>query len=244
MSDDVETFEVVPYRDFLRDISPIWLKFGIGLRLLYAIGVHLDLLIEMATTAIKHRLPGLYSFDALPYIGRERRIRRGLFESDSSYADRLTQWRQKHRRRGNPYGLLDQLFSFFAPNNFEIELVYYSGRRFTLDENGLITRDEVEGDAPSWPPDATATQWARWWLFYHVPSAVLDDGTWDDPGEWDDGGVWDSGLTAQEVSDLRLIPTEWNTKHALGRLVLLSPGVTIEDWLGGDTGTAEIWIGS
>ena len=231
-------------RDEIKDFSPSWLRRGTAGALLYSFGVVLDALLESATAGVKSRFPGYYSEDSLVTISRERRIRRGLFETSETFAGRLAGWLDAHQTRGGPYAMLRQLHAFFAPNNFPIELVYYSGRRFSLAEDGTITRDEVAGDAPSWPPDAEATQWARWWLFYYVPGVVVDDGTWDESGEWDDGGVWDSGLTVQEVADYRVIPTEWNAKHTLGRVVLLSDGMTIEDWLAGDPGTAEIWIGS
>ena len=134
--------------------------------------------------------------------------------------------------------MLRMLFAHFAPAAFKIELVNYLGTRYTsAAADGAITRDAIV-----WAPDADATKWARWWLFYHWPVAVAHDGIWSDAGAWDDGGVWDSNLSPTEVADLRAVPNEWHAEHAIGKLVLLSPGLEIADYVAAASGTAVVGL--
>jgi hypothetical protein len=215
------------FRDAIRSMVPWWAGRETGRigKVLYAIGVHVDALVEAHVAAIKIAYPGLYSPESLSLIGRDRRIRRGPQESNEVYASRLPGWWAAHKRRGGPYALLEQLRAYWS-NTFRIDLVYYSGRRFTALEDGSpIARDDIE-----WTPDSVPAKWARWWLFYFWPETVNDDGVWTDPGTWDDGGVWDSDLTLEDVANIRAIPAEWNAKHCYGRVVLLSDGAELWDY--------------
>ena len=44
---------------------------------------------------------------------------------------------------------------------------------------------------------------------------------------WGDGQVWGSSLTPAEVTDLRLVPREWNAAHCFGEIVLLTDDVQL-----------------
>lgn len=233
---------IATFRDALRDKLPRWLQRGNAQRLMHSIGVHIDAYADAAIAGVKQRFPGLYSNDALPVIGRERRIRRGRTETDPVYASRLVRWLDDHRRRGGPYALLAQLHAHFAPANFPIDLLYYPSAliggeavRFRLATDGTITRDTF-----AWVPDEHADRWARWWLIYFWPEAVGGDGVWSDAGEWDPDpdevqplGVWDSTLTLEDIEGLRTVPHEWNAAHPLGYVVLLSPGTELWDYPAG-----------
>jgi hypothetical protein len=214
--------KLTTFRDTIKKVSPTWLKTGVAETLLYAIAVTLDALGDGVAAGVKLRFPGMYSAESLPVIGRERRIRRGRFEPDSTYANRLIRWLDDHRRRGGPYALLAQLHAQYAPANFSIELRYASGRSFVMNLDGSVMRGDVV-----WTPPGDPARWARWWLFYQWPTAIDGDGVWGDPGTWGDGGVWGSNLTPVEIRDLRLVPREWNAAHAIGRLVLISPLQTV-----------------
>jgi len=189
------------FRDRLRKRVAPWLQRGNNEKLLYTLGVHLDAFGDALIAAVKLRFPGLYSSESIPYIGRERRIPRGLSEGDAAYVERLRRWRIDHRRRGGPYAMLAQLWTHYAPNNFPIDLVYYSGRRFLMDVAGNVERTTV-----AWWPDSNAAKWARWWLFYQTDQWVSDE------------------PTAAEREDLLLIPRQWNAAHPLGSIVLYSSG--------------------
>jgi len=208
---------LIKFRDTLLQRVPWWLRFGTARAILWAIGVQLDLQADAAASAVRRRFPGLDSADSLPVIGRERRIRRGPSEPDAIYAARLSHWFDDHKARGNPYTLLDQVGAFYAATPFEIDLIYWSGRRFHRTVDGTITYSDGA------PQDTDTVHWARWWLYLQWPTALMSDGVWSDPGVWDDGGVWDSGtLTASDVAQIRLVPTEWNSARPRGTVVLIS----------------------
>lgn len=207
------------FRDTIRKISPPWLRRGNNEKFAYALGLVIDDFGDALHAGVKLRFPGVYSDESLPQIGRERRIRRGRTESTTTYAIRLNRWLTDHRRRGGPYAMLQQLFAHYAPSNFPIELMYRSGRRFSMDVAGAIVRDDT-----TWTFDAvTASKWARWLLVFHWPTPIDDSGEWDsDPALWDDDTtVWDSNLTPEDIEDLRLIPKEWNAAHPFGTVQLI-----------------------
>lgn len=218
------TAPLLTFRDTLRAKAPVWLQTGLGEKILYAIGVHIDGFADVLTEAVKARFPGLNS-EALPYIGRERRIRRGRAESEATYATRLRRWLDDHATRGGPYAMLAQLFAHYADAPFQIDLVYISGRRFRLGTNGEVTMTS--------PSDLHTPKWAIWTLFYDWPvtPSPTADALWGAPGRtWGDGKVWGSSLTVEEVTDLRLIPREWNAAHCLGTectIILLTPDVQL-----------------
>jgi hypothetical protein len=210
---------MVTFRDTLRKISPPWLQTGTAEKILYAIGVHIDGFADAVIAGVKMRFPGYYSLESLPLIGRERRIARGRYDTDETYQTRLLRWLDDHRRRGGPYALLQQLFAHFHPNNIPTELVYMSGRRYTMDLDGAITRDDIAFT----PPDGSPPEkWSQWWLFYDWPDPVAKR-VWGTMHQYGDGTVWGSELTSAEVRDLRLVPREWNAMHAIGHLILRTP---------------------
>lgn len=191
------------YRDSLRLFTPAWLQRTNADKLLWAITLQLDGLADAVVAGVKLRFPGLYTYESLPYIGRERRIRRGRFESSATYAGRLQRWLEDHKTRGGPYALLAQLYAHYAPNNFVIHLLYKSGRRFVMDASGSITVDAV-------PPAVLQPQWARWTLYYFTD-------------EW----PTEADVTPDIARDLTMIPKEWIAAHPIGKLLLMPTGVEL-----------------
>lgn len=236
MADTTGTPQIITFRDSIRQLSPWWLRRGIALRILYVIGLHLDALARMAVEAVRRRFPGLDSNDSIAIIGQERRITRGRAEPDDTYATRLARWLDDHRFRGGPYPMLAQLHAHYAAAPFDIELRYYSGRRFQMDTAGVVTRGDI-----SWLPDANNANAARWWLFYDWPALVVDDGAWGDAALWGDGGTWGTSLTVKEVEDIRIVPRQWNAGHISKGRIVLAEGTT-ELWgAGGNWGDPGWW---
>jgi hypothetical protein len=206
-------------RDLIKELMPPWLATGTSEKVGYSVGLVQDAIVDMAASAVKAKFPGVYSPESLPLIGRERRIRRGLTETDTTYALRLPRWLTDHKTRGGPYAMLAQLFAFYAPNNFPIRLVYRSGRAFDMDTSGNVTMSDV-----SWTPDATPEKWAQWWLIFQWPTAVPAAPAWGAPGLAWGAFAWGTGFTPAQVSDLRTVPAEWNAGHALGRVIVQNGG--------------------
>jgi hypothetical protein len=194
------------FRDRIRMVCPSWLQHGWAEKLMYAFGTQIDVFADALVAGVKLRFPNYYSAESLPLIGRERRISRGLLESDAVYADRLTRWFDDHRRRGGPYAMLAQLHAYYQPNTFPIQLVYRSGRRYSMDPDGNVTREDI-----SFHPDNAPEQWARWWL-------VMEADAYTPP------------LSAQDIADIALIPTEWNAAHCTGTVIVMPTGGELWDY--------------
>src|SRR5689334_12421730 len=74
-------------------------------------------------------LGGFDSVDALPLIGRDRRIVRGWTETSWDYAERLRLWRSPDKgwlRAGTAFGLLWQIRGILGPNPPLVRLVQQS----------------------------------------------------------------------------------------------------------------------
>jgi len=214
----------VTFRDTLLQILPWWLRRGLGGKLANAIAAQFDGIADATTQAIKLRFPDEARPDALALLGSDRKIRRGSIEPDAVYAPRLRRWLDDHRTRGNPYSLLAQLHAYYAQARFPIELIYPTGRRYSLALDGTVTRDD-----PQYWDNPEPTKWARWTLIYHWPTAINPLGLWGESGaKWAGNnnlwGIAGSSLTPAQVRDLVLVPTEWNAAHCRGLIVLLSPG--------------------
>jgi hypothetical protein len=205
---------ILTYRDRMRERwCPPWLQTGNAERFMYALAVQADLAGDALVAALASRFPGLYGHESLAIIGRERRIARGPYETDASYAVRLRRWRKDHRMRGGPYALLAQLHAYYAPNNFPIVLQYRSGRRFTMATDGTITRDV----APGFGLDVNRAMWARQWLFYETDAYDVD------------------ALTASDVADLTHVPRDWQAAHMMTTVVVMQPGAELYNYPTGRT---------
>lgn len=211
---DVHVERLQTYRDDIRKLSPPWLQRGLAEAILYAFGLHADALADAVIAGVVQRFPGAYSFESLGMLGRERRIERGINETDEAFAQRLTLWLLAHSKRGGPYALLGQLYYHYTPDTFDIDLQYANGRRFRLDQSVLAAggtlEDAVTRDMTSFTPaDGDTAKWARWWLIYHIDR-------------------WASSPpTEAEIADLRLVPHAWNAAHTNGTIVILSAGAEL-----------------
>lgn len=153
-----EPFDFV---DAFVQVAPPWLRRTRGARLLRAFGDVTARVFHATSDGVAARFPGAVdgATDALPYIGRDRRILRGPAEDDATYAARLRTWWDAHARRGGPYALLEQLYLYLVNTEpRQWDLVYRNGVRFILDGvTGEITRDLL--------PTTLSTRWARAVLF-------------------------------------------------------------------------------
>lgn len=157
-----------PYTTLIRRVTPPWLQRTRGGRLMQVLAAQADELVDKTIDGVLARMPGSQATTdptALAMVGRERRIRRGPGEDAATYARRLRSWWDAHRTRGGAYALLGQLYAFFLDwLNVRMDVVYYSGTRRWIDEDGVITRDAItwtasgpeEGDAFAFASNITA----------------------------------------------------------------------------------------
>jgi hypothetical protein len=190
---------ILTFRDAIWRVSPTWLTTGTAQRILYAIAIQLDAAGDAITAGVKLRFPGVYTYESLPLLGRERRIRRGRIEVDPTYATRLVRWLEDHKTRGGPYALLRQLYYHYAPDSFPIVLIYPSGGQFTIDAAGVITYVEAY--------TGTSEQWAKWSLLYFTDTLPV--------------------TTPADLADLAVVPREWIAAHCLGEIIVMPTGAEL-----------------
>ena len=213
---------------------PPWLQRTAGRRLMGGLGDPLDVMRDTSAEAVDARFPRAIRPDALPYIGRDRKIVRGYNEPADTYAVRLRRWWQDHRTRGNAYSMLRQLEAYFASNPVQLELVFNSGTRYTLDPTtldasglGTITRDAIV-----WGGNSIPAKWAEQWLFvrYDLAPALPP-------------------ITGDMANSVNAICDDWSAGHMLRThaMVVVDGACELWDYPPGliwDDGSGDTWDAS
>lgn len=198
------------FRDAIREKSPWWLRGWLGERLLYAIAIQLDALMDALVAGVRLRFPGRYGYESLPLIATETRDVRGLDETDADFAGYLRTWRSRRRRRGNVLTLLERLRHYLIIRHSGVwfEVVYNNGTDFTFNNAAVFSRG-----SRAWDWDGQTSAWSRFWVIIHGANWV-DEGTWGDPGTVGDGGTIGSDMTPEESEGIRSIIAFETPPHA------------------------------
>lgn len=132
--------------------------------------------------------------DALPIVGRGRRLQRGKYESDADYALRLRYWLEAWKAAGTNHGLLLALRAVLSPNPPTIRIVrggylVSEGYWWTIDDNGIRYQERTSSDEHNgifWPSDGSApvsdTTAAHSWNW--------DSSYWTGPTNPDPSRIW------------------------------------------------------
>lgn len=219
------------FRHALRAFVPPWLSnrpatpkspaYQNGFKYLYAQALMLDIMMDVAVQALKARYPGLCQPDALPLIGQDRRIVRGLTEPDDMYAARLRAYLDSWRVAGNSYNMLAQLAPLFAPATVPLmRIVTNTGVWLTLNGDGSIVRQVLN----NWNWDgSTDDRWARCWVIIYSGAGY----PWSAEGVWSTGhwgaydptapehGTWGITATRDMVETILAVVQLWKAEHSL-----------------------------
>lgn len=204
--------DLFTFRDALTKVVPPWLQGFWGTRYLYALGVQIDAMGDALRAGVKLRFPNVYSDESLALLGRERGIKRGLFESAEAYALRLDRWLDDGRTKGNPWNLMHNVQAYLAPHGVRLRYVNNLGFWRTLNADG--TREYTRSSAWNW--DGNATPWSRFWLVIYPPAALWErDGVWTNDEFWgDDGTTWGSTASPEQVESVRAIVADCMGPHS------------------------------
>jgi hypothetical protein len=156
--------------DYIENVVPAWMRqtpFAHWLDYAFTIAAGLDAMIDGVLDAAKSDMPGqtdlpggyseFASVDALPLIGRDRRIEQGLLESPGEYAGRLRRYQELWRRSGTPLAMLEQLAGILSPNAPRLRIVTASGVWYTREEDGTFRMQNSSGTGFALAPDGTIT---------------------------------------------------------------------------------------
>jgi hypothetical protein len=159
-----------------------------------------DALAEFTRIGVIQRYPTVAQPDALGPLGVDRKIWRGLAETDAHYAERLRQFKRTWKFAGNAPTLLRQLWEYMTPNAERIRYVVNgydgapgAGTQFsdwwTIDADGLTFSREA---VTNWDWDGVYTKNVRFWLI--VYRTDLNPAVWGvPPYAWGESGLFWGG---------------------------------------------------
>ena len=215
------------FRRIWRWMAPAWLTAPYdGAQVQYSLGVMLDAQVERTFQGTKARFPEHGPADALPFMGRDRKIIRGINEPAAAFAARLLRWLDDHRVRGNPFALLDQIRAFLQTDML-VRTVDHRGNWFTVAADG--TRSLLL-DQGNWDWDgAAASQWSRFWVILYPPTSLWlqDDPAIGDADLWAGeigraGYTIGSTATRDEVDGVRTLVRQWKPAGTLCLWIILA----------------------
>jgi hypothetical protein len=220
----------MPLRDSLDRVSPVFLRGPNGEKLRAGVTLVLDALVQLAEMGVKARMPDLAPEDALPLIGRDRRIRRGFIESSASYRVRLKRWLDDHRIAGSSFAVMQQVRGYMSPYTPRMRVVHTSpdgalAKWCTLNPDGT---KEVHHQSPcNWDWDGQTTAWWRSWLIiYGSGTPWLQEPDYNDTSPVDaiwgsDQFTWGSTAKADEVRSIQTIVGEWTAAHQIYQNIII-----------------------
>lgn len=203
------------FRDAFPYLLPSWLTAEDGERVVGSLAVVKDLFAERARQGLLARYPSYAPRSALPHLGRDRKIVRGINEIADTFRDRLLRYLDDHQTRGNPFALMGQLRAY-CNADVRIRTVDRRGNWYTRDRDGTLSYVLKAGNW-NWDGKA-ATLWSRFWVIIYPTAAgepwAATPGAIGDAGLW--GGVFGApgytiGTTAtpEQIASLRSLVREW-----------------------------------
>lgn len=208
------------FRRVFKKLMPSWLTTDEGGDVHGSLGVMMDAYAERARLGVLARFPEHAPSDAIAAISRDRKIIRGIAETDANYGTRALSWLDDHKTRGNPFALMKQLRGYLNAD-VRIRTVDSSGNWFTRDRDGTESVLLAQGNW-NWnnaPTIAGVTQWSRFWVIIYPTSAGQP---WSQSLAWGNGALWGTGqfgtsstatigttATREQVADVRRIIAEW-----------------------------------
>lgn len=190
-------------------LVPGFLQQGDGERVQQVIGLVHDAFVERCRQTAVLDCPSYAPADQLPVLGVDRGIRRGQFEPEASYRQRLLRWRwpRGHRIRGNAIALLEQVQAAVRGTSWT-----------TIDQRG--TRFDYGSDSATlgvtwdWDGAALLPNWGRYWIVIEstgAPWPSFADGAWGDTVLGDESTcLAGSGVTPGELDAVKQLTKPGN----------------------------------
>ncbi len=148
--------------------------------------------------------------DALSRMGQDRRVIRGINESDADYSARLVNWLVDRRTAGNPYTLMRQLAAYTgAATGCSFRTFDVRGNCYSRAVDGTQTAHLKTG---LWNWDGDTARWSRFWVVIYPgtlwPATAQ---TWGTAGKWGAAtSTWGSTkITEEQTRTLQALVTDW-----------------------------------
>lgn len=212
---------VFNWRQLRRFMAPSWLTDGEGGLLGYTVDALKDAFTDRLRLGLLARFPQngpngeTAPSDALTALGRDRRVIRGINESDASYALRLLKWLDDRQIAGNPFTLMKKLSEYTGPGP-AFRTVDVRGNWFSRAADGtqtfLLDGGVGGGSGTPWDWDGTSpvqANWSRFWVIIY-PNGLWVPWNWGSGRNWGDTNLtWGSTATPDQVATVKFIVNDW-----------------------------------
>lgn len=222
-------------RDTIKEISPTWLQTEQAEKFLYLCGVLHDMLVEKAQEAQLARMPTRCDPSALPLLGDDRQIIRGIGESDMGYGERLSRAFDSWRLAGLPMGVMAEVIAYLSTGpkmrHVSNTSVWDS---FAAGADTTQPPEHVKASPANWDWDGDATLWWRVWAIIYSVGGYAWCGPaprFGTPGVKIGDKSISIGLNipATEVETIRGLIATWKAEHAWVRWIIISFDETLFD---------------
>jgi hypothetical protein len=195
---------------------------------LFNIGLAADGVIQKLTEGVHAHLVDDAPSTALPYIGADRLVLRGLTESDASYRARLRRAIDDYQWAGNARAVLGQVLGYVladTPAARTVSSSYSSIGVNTETQWNLYAAGADTSAAPThvyeptgewdWDSDSPTNGSWGWWRWYLVIESVAPndwiarDDLWGSGGTWGDGKAWGVDATSAVGRSFKIIVGQW-----------------------------------
>ena len=203
---------------------------------MYLCGLAMDALVDKMQQGIRARFPGIGTPTALPYIGSDRGIVRGLQETDAQNSARLAAWLDSWQRAGSARAVLQQALGYVG-DTVRARTVddSHNWNTYVPGDDPAVYGPAVNSFVSNWnwdnegdPHPVGVNAWWRWWLVLYSTSTsgadwAGDEGTWGDGDVWGDATKsWGLGLPSTVWGTLRGIVRQWKRSGSWCRWILVS----------------------
>jgi len=206
------------FRALRKHVAPRWLTEGEGGLVGYALDLMRDAFLDRVRLGFLAGYPQngpngeTAPPDALVRMGRDRRVIRGIFETDAEYAARLVTWLVDRRTAGNPFTLMRQLHAYTgSAHGVSFRTVDERGNWYSRAADGTQTKSLATGNW-NWDSTTPASNWSRFWVIIYPGTLwTAETGTWGS-GTWGETGTLGTTATQEHVATLLALCTAdgWN----------------------------------
>ena len=219
-------------RDLAATISPSWLQGANGARYMYLAPVLMDAQVDRVEQGVRLKMPQKCDPTALPYIGRDRTIVRGVSESDESFALRCkTAPYDWHFAGVAGSGIMQALRGYLSPAAPMIRVVWAANNTNRPTQWAWLPDGSARGDTPtSISTMGTSPYWCTWywdaidnrrrcWVIIYVNATgapwVTTGTIYGTARTYGDGHLYGlGGITAAQVQTIRALCKTWKAAHA------------------------------
>jgi hypothetical protein len=209
--------------------APVWMSRPNIKRFVSSMILLADLGIQALNESLFARFPGLGTPTALPLIGKDRGIPKGMSDTSATWAAKLIKWIDRWRTAGSQRAVA-QAIQDYCTDAPRVRVVNRNGCMTTLEHDGSFSFEIVtwDWDSLSHPRrnDPDEPYWSELFIVVYTPP-------WDVSPPWGTSSVPDQGLgqlcPRVDVDAIKALLEQWKSAHTYVRAVLWSYDATLFD---------------